>query len=57
VFNLSRSGLLQVEELMTVTWLFTVYDLWRHRASFCFIAPSEMKHRVFVVWFHCKFNC
>jgi hypothetical protein len=42
VFNFPRSGLLQFEELMTVTGLSTVYDLWRHRASFCFIAPSEM---------------
>jgi hypothetical protein len=31
-------------KMMTVTWLFTVYGLWRHRALFCFIAPSEMKH-------------
>jgi hypothetical protein len=44
VFNLSRSGSLQIGKLMTETWLFTVYGLWRHRASFCFIAPSEMKH-------------
>jgi hypothetical protein len=56
VFNLSRSRSLQIGKLMTETWLFTVYGLRIHCASFCFIAPSRMKHG-FVVWFHCKFNC
>jgi hypothetical protein len=44
VFNFSRSRLLQVGKLIIMTWMFTVYGLWRHHASICFIAPLEMKH-------------
>jgi hypothetical protein len=56
VFNMSRSGSLQIGNLMSEAWLSTVYDLWISCiiSSYCTIRDG---HGFFSGMVSLKFNC